>query len=85
MNAAMTDGPGGLGWADVAACNLPTAGRPLRLADFDDLFATSLRPLEERDDLHARLPLSGGTALAKKAQLLAALVARAETVLGGAR
>jgi hypothetical protein len=26
-----------------AACTLPTAERPLRLAEFDDLFATALR------------------------------------------
>jgi MFS family permease len=29
--------------ASVEACTLPTAQRPLRLAEFDDLFATALR------------------------------------------
>ncbi|MEV6845180.1 hypothetical protein [Actinoplanes sp. NPDC051411] len=31
-----------LAWVPES-CTLPTAGRPLRLAAFDDLFATSLR------------------------------------------
>ncbi|GIF23602.1 hypothetical protein BJ973_004211 [Actinoplanes tereljensis] len=33
---------GGFGWAPEA-CTLPTVERPLRLAEFDDLFATALR------------------------------------------
>lgn len=34
-------------WAP-AACTLPTAERPLRLAEFDDLFATALRGQDRR-------------------------------------
>jgi hypothetical protein len=33
----------GLGWADVEACAIPTADRPLRVAVFDDLFTTATR------------------------------------------
>ena len=46
MNATMTNEPDGLGWASVDACTLPTAERPLRLAKFDDLFATTLQSIE---------------------------------------
>lgn len=66
-----TDGPDGLGWADAAACTLPTAERPLRLAEFDDLFESSLRSLEQTDDTHARLLLAGGSGLAVRTQRLA--------------
>ena len=38
-----TDGaPGSLAWAEVAACTLPSVDRPLRVADFDALFAAHL-------------------------------------------
>jgi hypothetical protein len=33
-------------WAPVDACTLPTADQPLRVAEWDDLFATSLRAVE---------------------------------------
>jgi hypothetical protein len=41
------------------ACTLPTADRPLRLAEFDSLFATSLRAVERPAPVLARLILSG--------------------------
>ena len=64
-----------LGWVDVDACTLPTADRPLRLAEFDDLFAASLRSAERTGDLRARMTF--GTAvddagLADRVRVLAA-------------
>jgi hypothetical protein len=46
-----------------AACTLPTAERPLRLAEFDDLF-TAVRAAEPRGATHLRLHLAGGAGLA---------------------
>jgi hypothetical protein len=45
-------------------CTLPAAERPLRLAEFDDLFATALRGVEPVDPTHARLRLTGPVGLA---------------------
>jgi hypothetical protein len=42
-----------------AACTLPTAERPLRLAEFHTLFAASLRGLDRMDATHLRLTLGG--------------------------
>jgi hypothetical protein len=44
----------------LAACTLPTAQRPLRLAEFDDLFATALRGQQRLSPtaLRWRLPSS---------------------------
>jgi len=67
-----TDGLDGLGWADVGACTLPTVERPLRVAEFDDLFVSSLRSIGAREgDTHARLLLSGGAGLIERVQQLA--------------
>jgi hypothetical protein len=46
------------------ACSLPTVERPLRLTEFDDLFATAVRRVESVAPTHARLHLGGGTGLA---------------------
>lgn len=62
----------GLGWADVEACTLPTAARPLRVAEFDDLFATTLQAVDHDSDTHARLTLSGDPSLASRTRRLAA-------------
>lgn len=35
-----------LEWVPVDACTLPTAAQPLRLAEFDALFAAALRDVE---------------------------------------
>ncbi len=43
----------------AADCSLPTAARPLQLAEFDDLFATAIESSERVDPQHARLILSG--------------------------
>jgi hypothetical protein len=41
------------------ACTLPTADRPLRLAEFDALFTTSLVAVDLITPTHARLRLTG--------------------------
>ncbi|WP_328474531.1 hypothetical protein OHA21_15420 [Actinoplanes sp. NBC_00393] len=46
------------------ACTLPTAEQPLRLAEFDALFATAVRGIDLVDATHARLRLSGPAGLA---------------------
>jgi hypothetical protein len=56
----------------VEACTLPTADQPLRVAQFDDLFATALRAIERPAARHrARLVLAGGDDLADQVQRLA--------------
>ncbi len=47
------------------ACTLPTAARPLRLAEFDDLFASSVRTVEHRGTA-VRMVLSGGAGLVEQ-------------------
>ena len=71
MNAKTTSGPDGLEWASVEACTLPTVDRPLRLAEFDDLFATTLQTIETSGGTHARILLGGDAALAERTQRLA--------------
>ena len=71
MRKKKPDDAGGLGWADVDACTLPTAERPLRLAEFDDLFATSLRSVDCYDGVRARLQMRGGDELAARTRRLA--------------
>ena len=44
------------------ACTLPTAERPLRLAEFDELFATAVRRVERRGD-EVRIHLVGDRGL----------------------
>ena len=46
-------------WAP-AECTLPTEERPLRVAEFDELFASALRRLERVGPTHLRLLLEGG-------------------------
>jgi hypothetical protein len=55
-----------------AACTLPTAARPLRLAEFDALFATALRRQERLNARHLRLTLVGGDGLAEATRDLTA-------------
>jgi hypothetical protein len=54
------------------ACTLPTAERPLRLAEFDDLFATAVRRVEPIDATHARWHLTGPAGLADRVRDLTA-------------
>ena len=53
------------------ACTMPTAERPLRLAEFDDLFATSVRAVERRDG-DVRMRLTGAEGLTDRVRDLAA-------------
>lgn len=46
------------GWVPEA-CTLPTAQRPLRVAEFDALFTTGVRQAERVDATRLRLKLSG--------------------------
>ena len=71
MNTKKTNDADALGWAPVEACTLPTAERPLRLAEFDDLFAASLRSIEHIDPTRARLLLNGDNVVADRTQRLA--------------
>ena len=70
MDTKIIGGPGGLGWADIDACTLPTTERPLRLAEFDDLFTTALRSTDRTSDTDARLLLAGDAGLAERTQRL---------------
>ncbi|GIF42528.1 hypothetical protein [Actinoplanes xinjiangensis] len=54
------------------ACTLPTAAQPLRLAEFDALFATAVRQVEQMDTTHARLRMAGPAGLAATVRDLAA-------------
>jgi len=54
------------------ACTLPTAERPLRLAEFDALFASAVRQVDTVGPTHARLRLSGPAGLAAKVRDLTA-------------
>jgi hypothetical protein len=54
------------------ACTLPTAERPLRLAEFDDLFATAVRRVDPVSATLARLHLTGPAGLADRVRDLAA-------------
>ncbi|MEV4276488.1 hypothetical protein [Actinoplanes xinjiangensis] len=54
------------------ACTLPTAERPLRLAEFDDLFTTAVRDVEHAGATHARLSLTGPAGLTARVRDLTA-------------
>jgi hypothetical protein len=54
------------------ACTLPTVERPLRVSQFDDLFATAIRGVEQVTPTHLRLYLAGRTGLTATVRDLAA-------------
>ncbi|MEV0272697.1 hypothetical protein AB0H43_28290 [Hamadaea sp. NPDC050747] len=56
----MNETPAELGWVPDA-CTLPTAEQPLRVAEFDALFAASLRHAERRTPTRLRLTLACST------------------------
>jgi hypothetical protein len=60
-------------WVPVEACMLPTAAQPLRVAEFDTLFAASLRAVEHPAGAatRARLVLAGDADLPGRVQRLA--------------
>ena len=47
-------------WAPGEACTLPTAEQPLREAEFDELFATSVREVQRPEPGRLRLHLAAG-------------------------
>jgi hypothetical protein len=47
------------------ACTLPTSERPLRLAEFDELFVENLRQVEQYGDA-VRMHLEGGDGLRER-------------------
>lgn len=76
MNVSLTTShtdPGPADWVPVDSCTLPTADQPLRVADFDTLFAAALRAVERSaaTPTQARLVLAGDEALATRVQQLA--------------
>jgi hypothetical protein len=70
MKLSETGAIGGPGWADVDACTLPTVERPLRVAEFDELF-TATQAIERPAPTRARLLLAGDETFADRAQGLA--------------
>lgn len=54
------------------ACTLPTADRPVRLAEFDELFASAVRRVDPVSATHARLHLTGPAGLTARVRDLAA-------------
>lgn len=48
------------------ACTLPTAERPLRLAEFDELFATAVRAVDRVEGVRLRLDLAAEPGVAAR-------------------
>jgi hypothetical protein len=61
-----------VGWAPVDACRLPTAERPLREAEFDELFAAALCGVERPARSWLRLILAAGDRVEETARDLTA-------------
>lgn len=59
-------------WVPIETCTLPTLAQPMRVAEFDDLFARHLRAVERVGPGHARLTLVGAPGLAERVEQLAA-------------
>jgi hypothetical protein len=59
-------------WPRVEACTLPTLEQPMRVAEFDDLFAASLRDIQEPggSDAKVRLVLGCDEVLPARVQRL---------------
>lgn len=53
-------------------CTLPTAEQPVRLAEFDDLFATAVRSVEVLGPTHARMRMTGPAGLEARVRDLTA-------------
>ncbi|WP_344688353.1 hypothetical protein [Blastococcus jejuensis] len=66
-------GPAAAEWVPVETCTLPTIEQPLRVAEFDSLFATALRAVEvpAGAGTRARLVLAGDHDLPARVQRLA--------------
>lgn len=55
-----------------ASCTLPTAEQPVRVAEFAELFASTLTDRQRVDDRNLRLILSGGETVAARVRDLVA-------------
>ena len=60
-----------IGWVAADACTLPTVERPLRVAEFDALFAGHLVEVIDTGPARLRLVLRGPVGLAERVQDLA--------------
>ena len=60
-----------LNWVAVDACTLPTVEQPLRLAEFDALFAGRMTSIEASRDQRARMVFEGLVGLQAMVQDLA--------------
>jgi hypothetical protein len=58
-------------WVPVDACTLATVEQPVRVAEFDALFAETLASVDHCSATGARLVLTGGPSVAQRAQGLA--------------
>lgn len=58
-------------WVPVEACTLPTVDQPVRVAEFDALFAETLADVEQDSATQVRFVLADGANLVKRAQGLA--------------
>lgn len=65
-----TNQPAGVSWL-VQACTLPTTEQPLRLVEFDQLFATDVRTADRLAADRLRLELTADPAVAARAADLA--------------
>jgi hypothetical protein len=63
------------------ACSLPTADRPLRLAELEDLFATAVRAVDRLEPARLRLALEVAVPAGRSA-VLDSLAARATAAAG---
>lgn len=66
----MSTNNAGLAWVPEA-CTLPTVQQPLRLAEFDDLFATAVDRVARLTATHTRLGLTGSDDLEARVRDLA--------------
>ncbi|SDU67099.1 thioredoxin family protein [Amycolatopsis keratiniphila] len=60
-----------VGWVPAEACTLPSAEQPMRLAEFDELFAVSLLGVRREESDWLRLRLHGGAEVESRARDLA--------------
>jgi hypothetical protein len=64
-------GDGSPAWVPGDACTLPTVEQPVRVAEFDALFAETLTSIEQTSRTSARFSLTGSEDTAARAQALA--------------
>ena len=63
-------------WGAPADCTLPTVDRPLRVAEFDDLFVTAVRSVTRESAVHATFELPAEPEVATTAASLTARESR---------